>query len=64
MFNTSWTDLVLKVGGQLLFAVIVILVVTFGADPFFPTENVKDMILSRSAKSATNVSSKSNVPKL
>lgn len=36
MFNTAWTDLVLKVGGQILLAVLVILAITFGADPLPP----------------------------
>lgn len=50
MFNTAWTDLVLKVGGQILLAVLVILVITFGADPFFPKENASNMIASRSTQ--------------
>jgi hypothetical protein len=50
MFNTAWTDLVLKVGGQILLAVLVILVITFGADPFFPKENAANMIASRSTQ--------------
>jgi len=50
MFNTAWTDLVLKVGGQILLAVLVILTVTFGADPFFPKENAANMIASRSTQ--------------
>ena len=48
MFNTAWTDLVLKVGGQLLLAVLVILVITFGADSPFPKKNTEEMIGSRS----------------
>jgi hypothetical protein len=50
MFNTAWTDLVLKVGGQILLAVLVILTITFGADPFFPKENAANMIASRSTQ--------------
>ena len=50
MFNTAWTDLVLKVGGQILLAVLVILVITFGADPFFPKVNAANMIASRSTQ--------------
>ena len=48
MFNTAWTDLVLKVGGQILLAVIVILAITFGADSPFPKKNTEEMIGSRS----------------
>ena len=48
MFNTAWTDLVLKVGGQILLAVLVILVITFGADSPFPKKNTEEMIASRS----------------
>ena len=48
MFNTAWTDLVLKVGGQILLAVLVILVITFGADSPFPKKNTEEMIGSRS----------------
>jgi len=50
MFNTAWTDLVLKVGGQILLAVLVILTITFGTDPFFPKENAANMIASRSTQ--------------
>jgi len=50
MFNTAWTDLVLKVGGQILLAVLVILTITFGADPFFPKENAANMIASRNTQ--------------
>ena len=51
MFNTAWTDLVLKVGGQILLAVLVILVITFGADPLPPKKNTEEMIASRSEQS-------------
>ena len=53
MFNTAWTDLVLKVGGQILLAVLVILVITFGADPFVPRKNIASMIASRDKKPAS-----------
>ena len=60
MFNTAWTDLVLKVGGQILLAVLVILAITFGADPLPPKNNTEKMIDSRSeepaATSQTNAS--------
>jgi len=52
MFNTAWTDLVLKVGGQILLAVLIILAVTFGADPLFPTKNIESMIASRAEQPA------------
>ena len=55
MFNTAWTDLVLKVGGQILLAVLVILTITFGADPFFPKENAANMIASRSTQALPTV---------
>ena len=55
MFNTAWTDLVLKVGGQILLAVLVILTITFGADPFFPKENAANMIASRSTHTTPTV---------
>ena len=54
MFNTAWTDLVLKVGGQILLAVLVILVITFGADPLPPKNNTEKMIDSRSEPAATS----------
>ena len=54
MFNTAWTDLVLKVGGQILLAVLVILVITFGADPLPPKNNTEKMIDSRSKPAATS----------
>ena len=67
MFNTSWTDLVLKVGGQILLAVLVILVITFGADSPFPKKNTEEMIGSRSeqplnanAAAKTNAAVKTN----
>ena len=61
MFNTAWTDLVLKVGGQLLLAVLVILVITFGADSPFPKKNTEEMIGSRSEQGAnTNAAAKTN----
>lgn len=59
MFNTAWTDLVLKVGGQILLAVLVILAITFGADPLPPKNNTEKMIDSRSKQSA-NISSHIN----
>ena len=52
MFNTAWTDLVLKVGGQILLAVLVILAITFGADPLPPKNNTEKMIASRSEEPA------------
>ena len=55
MFNTAWTDLVLKVGGQILLAVLVILTITFGTDPFFPKENAANMIASRSTQALPTV---------
>ena len=69
MFNTAWTDLVLKVGGQILLAVLVILTITFGTDPFFPKENAANMIASRSTQAlptptvttaTTNTNAKAN----
>ena len=53
MFNTAWTDLVLKVGGQILLAVLIVLAVTFGADPLFPKKNMASMIASRTEQSAS-----------
>ena len=53
MFNTAWTDLVLKVGGQILLAVLIILAVTFGADPLFPKKNMASMIASRAEQPTT-----------
>jgi len=55
MFNTAWTDLVLKVGGQILLAVLVILTITFGTDPFFPKENAANMIASRNTQALSTV---------
>jgi len=62
MFNTAWTDFVLKVGGQILLAVLIILAVTFGADPLFPKKNMTSMIASRAEQGAkTNtVAAKTN----
>ena len=61
MFNTAWTDLVLKVGGQLLLAVLVILVITFGADSPFPKKNTEEMIGSRSEQPLNaNAAAKTN----
>ena len=53
MFNTAWTDLVLKVGGQILLAVLIVLAVTFGADPFVPKKNIESMMTSRAEQSAS-----------
>ena len=61
MFNTAWTDLVLKVGGQILLAVLVILVITFGADPLPPKKNTEEMIASRSEQPLNaNAAAKTN----
>ena len=53
MFNTAWTDLVLKVGGQILLAVLIVLAVTFGADPFVPKKNIESMMTIRAEQSAS-----------
>ena len=53
MFNTAWTDLVLKVGGQILLAVLIVLAVTFGADPFVPKKNIESMMTSRAEQLAS-----------
>lgn len=43
-FDFSWSNLTLKIGGQILFIVIALMLLFFGNSMTFPKEEVKAMI--------------------
>ena len=47
-YNFSNSNLVLKIGGQLLFVVLIIMVLTFGITPdSFPVSDMKKMLANK-----------------
>jgi len=54
MFDLTWTNLVLMIGGHLLFLIIGFMAVSFGIDDLFPTEKIENMIDKVSAYQGKN----------
>jgi hypothetical protein len=47
-YNFSNSNLVLKIGGQILFIVLIIMVLTFGVSPqTFPVSDMKKMLANK-----------------
>ena len=61
MLNRVWSDLLLKVGGQILLAILILLTITFGAEPFFPKRNIGAFIEHR-ATDKGNTAVKESAP--
>jgi len=57
MYDFSRSDFILSVGGQLLFLILIVLVVSFGTDPItsFPANAVRNAVASMGLSNYANV---------